>query len=694
MPHSLPQNCPGGRSPLQNNFYVLGLIVLCALAAYHNSFSSPLLFDDKPAIIDNPTIRHLWPVWESFTPSAQKGSGVYGRPLINFSLALNYAIGGTNVRGYHVFNFVIHLLAGLTLFGLVRRTLCLPRLQDRFGRDASPIAGVIALLWTIHPLLTESVSSVIQRTESLMGTLYLLTLYGFIRALEPSHRTFWRIFTFVACLLGMLSKEVMVSAPLIALLYDRTFVTGSFGDAWRQRKNFYASLASTWLVLTWLVFNTHGDRGGTCGLNGAATPWTYALTQCEAIIRYVRLSFWPYPLVFDYGSHLVTRMTDVLAQGLALVALIGGTFFALWRRPPIGFLGACFFMILAPSSSIVPLVTQTMAEHRMYLPLAAIITLVVIGAYWWFGRRVIVGGFIVAIPLIMTTSLRNQDYATGFSIWADTVNKWPTCARAHNNLGGILIAAGRNEEALAHFNDAIRLAPEMANAHFNRGIALLALNRKTEAIASFEDELRIKPEHPTAPFRLGSTLVEIGKPADALPHLETAAQLAPNDAATQYYLGDALAALDRPTDALAHYEQALRLQPDYAEAYCALADMLVRLGKINEACSQYEKALSLNPTYADAHNNFGNALLQLDRPVEAVAQYEKALQAEPSLVNAHCNLGIVLVELHRLKEAAAHFRTALQLEPDNPSAKEMLARLAQPTLSNGAASADPQITPP
>jgi hypothetical protein len=155
------------------------VIVAAGLWAYHNSFQGPFIFDDVGNILENPTIRHLWPIWETLSPPQR--SGIAGRPVINLSLAVNYACGGTRVGGYHALNLGVHILAGLTLFGIVRRTLLQPRLRERFGPPADGLALITAVLWTIHPLQTESVTYIIQRCESIMGLFYLLTLYCFIR---------------------------------------------------------------------------------------------------------------------------------------------------------------------------------------------------------------------------------------------------------------------------------------------------------------------------------------------------------------------------------------------------------------------------------------------------------------------------------------------------------------------------------
>ena len=201
------------------------------------------------------------------------GETVSGRPVLNLSLALNYAVSGCDVRGYHVTNLAIHLAAALLLFGIVRRTL--PRFRGCGGGQqlarlqlATPLALAIALLWAVHPLQTESVTYIVQRAESLMGLFYLLTLYCFLRGAGSARAIFWYAGSVLACLLGMATKEVMVSAPLVVLLYDRTFLAGSFREAWRRRWAYYLALAATWLLLAWLVAQTgllprfYGERCG------------------------------------------------------------------------------------------------------------------------------------------------------------------------------------------------------------------------------------------------------------------------------------------------------------------------------------------------------------------------------------------------------------------------------------------------
>src|SRR5580692_7194183 len=163
-----------------------GIIVLAGLVAYHNSFGGAFVLDDQQAIVENASLRHLWPIWSPLHATTLNAT-VNGRPLLNLSLALNYAVSGLQPWSYHAANLLIHLLAGLALFGVARRTLE----RGGAGRAALPAAGAIALLWTVHPLQTEAVTYVVQRAESLMGLCYLLTLYCFIRYAEGARRAGW-----------------------------------------------------------------------------------------------------------------------------------------------------------------------------------------------------------------------------------------------------------------------------------------------------------------------------------------------------------------------------------------------------------------------------------------------------------------------------------------------------------------------
>jgi tetratricopeptide (TPR) repeat protein len=675
------------------------LLVLAAAAAYANSWGVPFLFDDIPSVFENPTIRQLWPLSTPLSPPNGFGFTVSGRPLVNLSLAINWAVGGADVTGYHVFNFAIHALAGLTLFGLARRTLRRPVLAGTFGGWALPLAGAMALGWMLHPLQTEAVTYIIQRAESMMALFYLLTLYGFARAADATERSVqrrWQGVTLAACALGMLCKEVMVSAPLAVLLYDRTFVAGNFRAAWRARRGFYGALALTWLPLAWLIVATGGDRGGTFTLTLAAC-WQQWLTQCEALTRYLWLAFWPSPLIFEYGIPPPLTVADVGLQALLVLALLGATLWALWRRPVAGFLGAMFFLILAPTS-LMPAVTQVIVEHRMYLPLAAVVALTAGGCVRWWGGRGLVAWTMLALAGGGLTFLRNRDYASDLTLWKDTVDKRPTSALAQSNLASAYYARGELAAAVRHNEASLELNPKSAQVHFNLGLAFDRLGRTEEAATQYQDAVAILPYFAQAHSKLGLALVKLHRVPEAVEHLaealsyipdyaeahyglglaaaeterwtgavgyyEKALQLSPDYAAAESNLGVALSRLGRSADAERHLRRALRLEPSLAEAHFNLGLVLAAQGKAAAAREQYAEAVRLAPDTAEAQLNLGVAEAQAEKWDEALAALRAAVRLRPDLAEAHANLGIVLAELGRTEEAVASYEEALRLRPD------------------------------
>jgi Flp pilus assembly protein TadD len=555
------------------------LIAAAAAAAYANSLGGPFIFDDLAAIAKNPTIQPGWTL--AGVLRGPLGTSASGRPLLNLSLALNQSIGGAQVAGYHALNLLIHMAAGLVLFGVVRRTL------ERIAwPGATGAALAVALLWTLHPLQTESVTYVIQRAESLMGLWYLLTLYGFIRAADGrSGGGFWAGLAVACCFLGMATKEVMVSAPVMVLVYDRAFVAGSFGEAWRRHRRLYAGLAASWILLLFLLLGTGGNRGGTIGFSVSVPWWKYLLTQFHAIAHYLSLSLWPHPLVLDYGAAWVRGPGDVLPYVPVVLALVVGTLVALRCRPRAGFLGFWFLAILAPTSSFVPGIRQTLAEHRMYLPLAAVLVAVVLGvqrlAVRVFPRRAGVLGAALGLAACLAagagTRARNGDYRSALAIWSDTVAKRPDNPYARYNLGFALADAGRPVEALEQARAAVRLDPRLPEGHDNLAVALAACGRLDEAIGEYTRALVLEPLNPEFEFNLANALAQAGNPAAAI----------------------------------GHFQRVLSLRPEFPEACLNLGNALLQSGRTAEAAEAYRAALRLRPDYADAQHNLAVALRSL-----------------------------------------------------------------------------------
>ena len=654
------------------------VLALGTFAVYCRTLAVPLLLDDHDAIAGNLSIRRLWPIGTVLSPP--NGTGVGGRPFLNLTYALNYAAGGTAVAGYHRINLLIHVLAAWVLFLLVRRTLRGPLLSRRFGSSANALALAVGAIWAWHPVQTESVTYLSQRAESLMGLLYLLTLYCFARGAEAARRGTGRIWfglSFASCLAGMATKEVMVTAPLLALLYDRTFLAGSFAAAWRTRKMVFLALAATWIPLGCLMA---GIQARGAGFGQHVTAGAYALAESRAVVRYLQLGLWPSNLVFDYGSFVPVRAAAVWPEVLAVTGLAAAAGLALRQWPALGFPACWFLLILAPTSSVVPVALQPVAENRLYLPLAGLAVLAVLGSFYLAGRRAYPWLALAAGALGWTAAERNQVYLSERALWTDTLAKAPQNARALNNLASnVLLPAGQAQEAIADFEAALRLQPDFPEVHDNLARSLAKLpGRLDDALAESEAALRQAPNYAAAHATRGYILALLpGRRREAIAEDETALRLQPDLAEAHTEL--ALAWADEPGKlpaAIAEGQAALRLDPNSAEAHFALGYALAKLpGRLSDAIAEYQQALRLNPDLIEAHYNLGGAWLSLPghRP-EAIAEYQSALRLKPDLAEGHFSLGTLwLAEPGRLPEAIAEFSAALRLKPDYAEAHANLA---------------------
>jgi Flp pilus assembly protein TadD len=552
--------------------FVVVLLAAIAFATYWNALRIPFVWDDDNAITRNQSIHDIT---ASLSPPLE--TPLSGRPVASLSFALNYAVGGLDPVGYHAVNLVIHIANALLLFGIVSRTL-------RKGGDAQAISpdavGLAAsLIWMVHPLLSETVDYTTQRTESLMGLFFLLTLYASIRALASrKKKRRWTVVGIASCAAGMATKESMAIAPIAIVLYDLVFEFDSIAEALAARRALYAGLAATWVELAVIMWRwPRSTVGGT-----AVNPVTYALNQAEMIARYLRLSVWPNALVVDYGVPRPVHVGDVVPQLALIGALITLTIVALVRWPAFGFLGAMFFLTLAPTSSVVPILTEVGAERRMYLPLATLVVFaVVLGARATEGRRKAAAALLIVVggALAIRTVARNRDYDSALTLWKNVVEVRPQ-GRARFAYANELLALGRNEEATSQLRLAIA---DNADARAGLGTALLLqgnLDEGIEVLQTFVDA------NPTLPNRI---------PARAL--LGQAHQALAERALTQH--DTARAAIEA--------RKAIELDANNAGAHNALGAALASEGNLAAALVEFKAAVRLNPTLQSALNNLAHA---------------------------------------------------------------------------------------
>ncbi len=620
------------------------LIIAAGVVAYWNSFDGKLIFDDQRHIVENRRIQQVLPL------SKTMGGR---RPVVDLSLAINrhdgLEDGELDLWSFHALNLCVHLLAGLTLFGIVRRTMIRGPFDQRTRAAAPWFACIVAIIWIVHPLQTQSVTYLIQRAESMMGLCYLLTLYCVIRGARSRVGAAWYGCAIIACAIGMGCKAVIVTAPLVVLLYDRVFLSKSLLELLKRRWLLYSGLTGSCVVLV-VSRVVKGVLAGllwdpipqaTVGFSvTTVTPWEYLISQPGVIVHYLRLSFWPHPLCLDYQWPVAQRIVEILPPALVIVLLVGATIWGLARKPWAAFVGAWFFVILAPTSSFIP-IKDLLFEHRMYLPLAAVIVMVVAVFYQallyvdrrrplhaW-GRRFLVVVFVVGIvtPLTYGTIRRNVDYHDASSMWRDVIAQRPDNPRAYVALGRAVFARG-----------------EQARSEGDPATARQLFNQAEQAL---KEAVRLDDSFADAWLNLGNVLSEIEKPVEAVAAYRQSLRYRSRNAKVHYNLGNVLKNLKQYDEAIAEYRKAIEYDPEHILAHVNLGNTYNIQGRYEEAISIYNKAIGIDPGHADTHHNLAAAYVALGRYEEALSEFELAIQYDPTHVQAKRARDLVLAKLRQ-----------------------------------------------
>ncbi|HEX4130438.1 MAG TPA: tetratricopeptide repeat protein [Pirellulales bacterium] len=634
---------------------IVALLAVCAYA-YRQSFVAPMLFDDDYTVRLNPYVRTVGGFWAAAFD--QPHSTLSSRPLPALTIALNFYFSHLNVFGYHLVNLAIHLASGAVLWGLVTRTCQAPRVPQRLHPSAPWLATVVTLLWLVHPLQTEAVVYITQRTTLLMGLFLLATLYCTARSWTSARSAnLWQSAAVICCAAGMMSKEDMVAVPILVVLYDATFFAPTWRAAMRRHRNLYLCLLGTWPLLAALVY--YAPRNETVGISDKinCTPWEYLLTQARAIGRYVRLSFWPDPLILAYDWDQTEQVTEVWRQGVLILFALVVTSVGIILRRWWGWLGACFFLILAPTSSILPIATEFIAERRMYLPLLAIIVPIVVAGELLRQRIVrhvpdmrlaadgITALVVLAVSLAMVrgTVARVADYRSEVSIWSDTVAKAPNRAVSQNNLGRAYSEIGDIANALAHYHKSVELSPGSSEGHTNLALMYQRLGKIDLAVEHGRLAVQAAPDKPLLHVNLAMVLMDANKPAGAAAEVEAALRLAPNLCETNNVKGILLARQRRYADAEPCFRRAIELDPSDPRPHYNLGQMLIDehsgadgsidAAALAKAIEQFRAGLAVRPSDPDGHSRLAGAYIRQGNLSAALAEFEIVARLLPGDAN-------------------------------------------------------------
>ncbi len=627
----------------------IGLAVVTGLL-YANTLGVPFVFDDWQNIENNPLIRvRGWDLDALYQAAFASPSP---RPIANLSFALNYSLGGLDVRGYHGFNIVVHWINGWLVYCLAIRV---QRDAARVaGRPASSAPQQVAMaltaagLFVAHPIQTQSVTYIVQRMTSLSVLFGLLSFLLFLRTRdEPPGRRQWPrlLAAFLCWVLAMATKQIAAPLPILALLYE-WFFHRDLASGWIRRNAawFAATLATlagvSLLYLHRLPFG-YENRPFDMGER--------VLTQLRVLWLYLGLLAYPAPsrlnLAHDFPiSHTLLDPPTTLLALLGLIGLAAFSILFARRERLISYCILWFLGTLAIESSVIAL--ELVYEHRLYLPMVMI---AIAGSDLLFRlspQRIAAASacaFALVVVLGLATVTRNEVWRDRISLWSDTVSKSPGDHRAQNNLGDALSDAGDLEAALAHLEHAVDLAPEYVRARHN----------------------------------LARTLQILGRPEEAAIQYRELINQTPNDALALRDLGTALEASGELNAALDAYSRSVAERPGYFEANFDLGMLLARRGEASAAAEQLSRAIKLRPTHAEAHHALGLLYAQQGRIEQALPILIRAIELDPALGAAHLHLGMLYGVLKQWDLAERHLREALKIDPENSEASAKLQQLEE-----------------
>jgi tetratricopeptide (TPR) repeat protein len=622
------------------------LVVLLGWLAYANSFTKAFHLDDNLWIVANDDL----PSWRLNVLRHIQ------RPVVALSLTANWALGGFHPAGYHFVNLAIHLGAALALFGLVRRTLLLPRWRGAFDDSALGLAFAIAALWVVHPLNTHSVTYIIQRCESAMGLCYVFSLYALLRGTQTPRPVFWYAPMVAAAWIGVGCKEVMVTIIPVALLFDRVFLAESWLEIVRRRGFVYLVLASILLLPLWshlqsLLMSDENDGASAGFAIPNLDPKTYFLTELTVLPYYLRLAFWPVGLCFDYRDwQPPSSPLEYVPGGIGLTVLFLACGYGLTRRNGFAFLGMAAFLVLSLTSSFLPLL-DVANEYRMYVPLMAIVAASVIGGYLvivhlWpsFALRPLAQAAVL-VPLVavlvVLTSQRNEDYRTPLSLWEDVLAKRPTNYKVYHHLAAAYESEAKWDEAKENH--------------------LLCLEHL--------------PGHFFSLANLGMIHYRAGETAQGIRYLKKAVRLYDTHADTTTLLATFLHLEGTSDQAIALLDHAKRLDPYKALPRFHRAGVLLDTGRAEAAAAEFDQAAFLFPTWPEKFQKFARARLRgrfgdspgVRREALFYARIADAASPRKSIDNL-TTLADAYVWNGRYADALVPLREAIDLAPAEPPA--------------------------
>ena len=635
-------------------------------------------YDDDVYVYENPPVFHGLSM-EGVKWAFTKVHTANWHPITWLSHMLDCEIYGLKPWGHHLTNVLLHAANTILLF------LVLRQMTGAFWRCA-----FVAALWAIHPLRVESVAWIAERKDLLCGLFCMLTLLAYARYVRLREQTdrlsvtgYLLIVVFFA--LGLMSKPMLVTLPFVLLLLDywplRRFAPGEGGLAIRNcRLVIGEKLPLLAMSAASCVITVLAQRTATVSIEWLPPVWRIGNTLVAYVV-YLKQMVYPVGLAVMYPHPGLALSVSAMVFSFVILAGISAAVILLRRKHPYLLTGWLWYLgMLVPVIGLMQVGEQAHADRYTYLPQIGLY----VGLAWaaanltakWRHRKLVCGAAatLVLVPLLVLAWTQTARWRNGLTLWTHTLHVTSRNQVAHNNLGVVLGRVGREDEAIEHYRQALRINPKYAAPHCNLGLLMALRGDYARAIEHYREALRLDLDHVKVHNYLGIALASQGRFSEAIEHFRKALQSKPDDWDVHGNLANALAAQGKKDEASEHYQRALQIRPDAVDPRMNYGNLLLTQGKLVEAMEQFEQAQELAPDHEANPFNMGNVLAMQGKRAEAIEQYREALRINPEYEKAHSNLANLLFEQRQFAEAVEHYRQALRIRPGSPDLHYRLGR--------------------
>jgi protein O-mannosyl-transferase len=631
------------------------LLILISMLVYFNSLKGSFQFDDIPLI------KSHWLVNTNAFFDHPRSAQIGNRPILYWTFALNNQLALHQVFGFHLINLALHIGVTLLIFFTIWRARYL---QNKCGW-IFPLTT--ALLFSLHPLNTDSVSYISSRSSLLATFFYLLTLYIFLNLFRPEKviqlpkKMILSLLVLSGIYFSMASKLIGATLPFMLTVWYWGFI------GQKKYPNFHKSVMNDRSVAIGFTLITIIS----CGVLFFGDPWIYLaldqglelfgrapyfMVQLKVIVfYYLKLFYFPFNLNVDSGFSFSGPMTDptIIFSGLIILAILLAVlkFKNIWV-----IIGAIwFFITLAPTSSFIPL-NDLAVEHRMYLPMSLGLSLIAGVGIKTLPAFIRLKLLVVLLALLgATTATRNADWVSELSLWKDSVTKNPLSPRPHNNVGKAYYEKGDLARASYHFEKSVENIPEFVINQYNIQNPVSFLVRRSKILGKGGKSESKSPDS----LKIMAELVE--------PH---------------YNLASVYLDQGRLDEAEKEYLKTQALRPGHFSSNIGLSSIYNQKGLYDQSMSLLERALQENisssdPGIALARLNLGELYAKTGKIKNAIIEWEAALKVDPSLLPVHFNLGTAYMMTGELDLAENAFKHCLKLNNRYSPALFNLAKFYQ-----------------